>query len=53
MDDRVRDDVRATFRSSIKRLLVKYTYPPDKQPEALRLVIEQMETLAPTVVQQG
>ncbi len=39
----VRDDVRAKLRSSIKRLLVKYKYPPDKQPEAIRLVIEQME----------
>lgn len=43
----VRDDVRAKLRSSIKRLLVKYKYPPDKQPEAIRLVIEQMESMAP------
>ncbi|OPX07977.1 type I restriction endonuclease subunit R [Mycobacterium sp. AT1] len=43
----VRDDVRAKLRSSIKRLLVKYKYPPDKQPEAIKLVIEQMETMAP------
>lgn len=43
----VRDDVRAKLRSSIKRLLVKYKYPPDKQPEAIRLVIEQMEVMAP------
>ncbi|UXN21165.1 type I restriction endonuclease subunit R [Curtobacterium flaccumfaciens] len=46
----VRDDVRAKLRSSIKRLLVKYKYPPDKQPDAIRLVIEQMESMAPTVV---
>ncbi|GEP37519.1 DEAD/DEAH box helicase [Nocardioides psychrotolerans] len=44
----VRDDVRAKLRSSIKRLLVKYKYPPDKQPEAIRIVIEQMESMAPT-----
>jgi type I restriction enzyme R subunit len=43
----VRDDVRAKLRSSIKRLLVKYKYPPDKQPEAIKLVIEQMEAMAP------
>jgi type I restriction enzyme R subunit len=43
----VRDDVRAKLRSSIKRLLIKYRYPPDKQPEAIRLVIEQMEAMAP------
>ena len=43
----VRDDVRAKLRSSIKRLLVKYKYPPDKQPEAIKLVMEQMEAMAP------
>ena len=43
----VRDDVRAKLRSSIKRLLVKYKYPPDKQPAAIKLVIDQMEELAP------
>jgi type I restriction enzyme R subunit len=42
----VRDDVRAKLRSSIKRLLVKHRYPPGQQPEAIRLVIEQMESLA-------
>jgi len=44
----VRDDVRAKLRSSIKRLLVKYKYPPDKQVGAIKLVMEQMEQLAPT-----
>lgn len=43
----VRDDVKAKLRSSIKRLLVKYDYPPDKQPEAIRLVLDQMEAIAP------
>ncbi len=42
----VRDDVRAKLRSSIKRLLVKYKYPPDKQPGAIKLVMEQMESMA-------
>ncbi|MCD2168289.1 type I restriction endonuclease subunit R [Microbacterium sp. JC 701] len=42
----VRDDVRAKLRSSIKRLLVKYKYPPDKQPEAIKLVMDQMESMA-------
>jgi type I restriction enzyme, R subunit len=46
----VRDDVRAKLRSSIKRLLVKYKYPPDKQPDAIKLVIEQMEAMAPRYV---
>lgn len=48
----VRDDVRTKLRSSIKRLLVKYRYPPDKQPEAVRLALEQMERLAPTYTTQ-
>lgn len=42
-----RDDVRAKLRSQVKRLLVKRKYPPDKQPGAIRLVIEQMESMAP------
>jgi len=46
----VRDDVRAKLRSSIKRLLVKYKYPPDKQPAAIKLVMEQMESMAPRFV---
>ncbi|MFJ5990638.1 type I restriction endonuclease subunit R [Lentzea sp. NPDC092896] len=49
----VRDDVRAKLRSSIKRLLVKYKYPPDKQPEAIKLVIEQMEAMAPRYASNG
>ena len=43
----VRDDVRAKLRSSIKRLLVRYKYPPDRQPGAITLVMEQMEQMAP------
>lgn len=49
----VRDDVKAKLRSTIKRLLIKHRYPPDKQPEAIRLVIDQMEALAPHYAQQG
>lgn len=43
----VREDVRAKLRASIKRLLVKNGYPPDKQPDVIRLVMDQMETMAP------
>lgn len=43
----VRDDVKAKLRASIKRLLVKYDYPPDQQPGAIRLVMDQMESMAP------
>lgn len=41
----VREDVRAKLRSQVKRLLVINGYPPDEQPEAIKLVIEQMETM--------
>ena len=47
----VREDVRARLRSSIKRLLVKHGYPPDKQPAAIKLVMEQMESMAPRYAQ--
>jgi type I restriction enzyme, R subunit len=43
----VRDDVRAKLRASIKRLLIKYRYPPDKQQGAIKQVMEQMELIAP------
>ncbi len=47
----VRDDVRAKLRSSIKRLLLRFGYPPDKQSEAIKLVMEQMESMAPRFVE--
>ncbi|GAA2954396.1 type I restriction endonuclease subunit R [Glutamicibacter bergerei] len=45
----VREDVRAKLRSSVKRLLILNGYPPDKQPEAIKLVIEQMESMAQSI----
>jgi type I restriction enzyme R subunit len=41
----VRDDVRARFRSSIKRLLIVNGYLPDEQPDAIKIVMEQMEQM--------
>ena len=41
-----RDDVRAKLRSTIKRLLARYGYPPDAEPAATELVLRQMETFA-------
>lgn len=43
----VRDDVKAKLRRTIKLLLRKYNYPPDRQKEATQLVYEQMEKFAP------
>lgn len=48
----VRDDVRAKLRSSIKRLLIKCGYPPDKRPEAIKLVMDQMESMAPRYAEE-
>ncbi|PFG42431.1 type I restriction enzyme R subunit [Isoptericola jiangsuensis] len=46
VDWTVRDDVRAKMRASIKRLLIKHKYPPDKRQDAIILVMDQMEALA-------
>jgi type I restriction enzyme R subunit len=42
----IRDDVRASLRAKIKRLLRRYKYPPDQSEHAVKQVIEQMELLA-------
>ena len=41
-----KEQVRALLRSRIKRLLVKYRYPPDRQEAAIALVMDQAERLA-------
>lgn len=46
IDWTLKETVRARMRSRIKRLLAKYKYPPDKQEEAVKLIIEQAEHLA-------
>jgi type I restriction enzyme R subunit len=44
-----KEQVRAHLRSRVRRLLVKYRYPPDKQEAAIRLVMDQAERLAADV----
>ncbi len=41
-----KEQVRASLRRNIRRLLAKYHYPPDKQESAVRLVMRQAEVLA-------
>lgn len=41
-----KEQVRAKLRTTIKRLLRKYKYPPDKTAQATQLVIEQAEVIA-------
>lgn len=45
-DWNVKEQVRAKLRSAIRRLLLKYGYPPDEEPIATQLVLEQAETFA-------
>ena len=41
-----KEQVRASLRRHIRRLLTKYKYPPDKQESAVLLVIQQAELFA-------
>jgi type I restriction enzyme R subunit len=44
-----KEQVRASLRRHIRRLLTKYKYPPDKQEIAVQLVMQQAELLAAAV----
>jgi type I restriction enzyme, R subunit len=46
IDWTVRENVRAQLRVLVKRILRKHGYPPDKQEQATRLVLEQAEVLS-------
>ena len=43
--------VRADMRRTIRRLLMKYGYPPDAQEAATQLVIRQAELMAKGIVE--
>jgi type I restriction enzyme R subunit len=42
----VKEQVRAKLRSAIRFLLLKYDYPPDQEPAATQLILEQAEVIA-------
>ena len=46
IDWKIRDNVRATLRIMVKKLLKKYGYPPDKTQMATELILEQAEILS-------
>lgn len=46
VDWQVRESVRARLRILVRRTLQKWKYPPDKQPEAVELVLQQAESLS-------
>ena len=52
VDWHIKEQARAKLRSTVRRLLTKYRYPPDKKNSAIDLVIEQAERLAHEVVAQ-
>ncbi len=45
-DWNVKEQVRAKLRATIKRLLLRYGYPPDMEPAATALILEQAEVIA-------
>ena len=46
----ITENVQATLRRNIRRILRKYGYPPDKQEKAIQTVIEQAKLLAEELV---
>ncbi|MEV1001808.1 type I restriction endonuclease subunit R [Nonomuraea sp. NPDC050202] len=48
-----REPVRARLRTTIKRLLARYNYPPDQEVKAIDLVLQQMEHFADIWSQDG
>lgn len=53
IDWTVREDVKAKLRRTIRKLLRKYGYPPDKQKEAVTEVLNQMERFAPRYAEEA
>ena len=45
IDWTIKESVRAKLRTAVKRVLLKYGYPPDKQESATDLVLQQAELL--------
>jgi len=45
IDWTVKENVKAKMRVMVKRILIKYNYPPDKQPHAVKTILEQAEIL--------
>lgn len=46
IDWNLKESVRATMRTKVRRLLAKYDYPPDLEDKAVELVLEQAELFA-------
>ena len=46
VDWQVRESVRARLRILVRRCLQKWKYPPDQQPDAVELVLQQAQALS-------
>jgi type I restriction enzyme R subunit len=46
VDWQKRESVRAKMRNMIRIILKRYKYPPDQQPEAIKMVMKQAEVLS-------
>lgn len=46
IDWNLKESVRATMRTRVRRLLAKYDYPPDLEEKAIELVLEQATVFA-------
>lgn len=46
IDWNLKNSVRATMRSKVRRLLAKHDYPPDHEDKAVELVLQQAELFA-------
>lgn len=46
IDWTMKETVRAKLRAMVRRLLARYGYPPDKREDAVRLIIEQAESIS-------
>jgi type I restriction enzyme R subunit len=53
VDWQKRESVRARLRNLVRITLRHYKYPPDKQDEAIRLVLEQAERLSAEWTKNG
>lgn len=48
----IRKDARARMRIEIKKLLIKYNYPPNKSEKAVQTVIKQAELKCHTLIEK-
>ena len=46
IDWNFKESVRAAMRSKVRRLLARYDYPPDREEQAVELVLQQAELFA-------